>query len=92
MQGTGYPDGSGGLEDAIALFRPCLIELVVGFDAFALVPVSLVHTHHAPGDAGDAAVGEQVGRVGPYAVNALVGYAGKHLRGLAKIERGVSVG
>lgn len=92
MEGAGYPDGSGGFEDAVALSGPFEVEFVVGFDAATFVPVAFVHAYHAPGYAGDAAVGEQVGRVGPNAVNALVGYAGEHPGGFAEVERGLAVG
>ena len=47
------------------LFRsPGAIELMVGFGALGFVPIAFVDGDHFAGVAGDAAVGEEVGRVG----------------------------
>ena len=68
-----HPDSTVRFEDALAAAQPFEVELVIQLRAAGLVPVTLVHLHHAPGVAGDAAVGEEIGRVGKDAVEAAFG-------------------
>ena len=58
------PDRAVGLEQALALLEPTQVELVVVLGALGLVPLSLVDRHHPAVLAGDAIIGEEVGRVG----------------------------
>ena len=71
--GAADPEGAVGLEDALAAAEPFEVELVVELGAAGFVPGALVHFYHFAGVAGDAAVGEEVGRVGEDAVEAAFG-------------------
>lgn len=50
---------------------------MVGVGAAGFVPGALVDADHAPGVAGDAAVGEEVGRVGEDEVHGIFGEGGE---------------
>ena len=88
--GAGDPEGAVGLEDALAAAEPFGVELVVQFRAAGAVPIALVHAHHASGVAGDAAVGEEIGRVGKDAIEPAFGIFGgdgvKEFEAVAVIE------
>ena len=77
MVGAGHPDGAVGFQDALASLQPRAVEVVVLLRAPGFVPVAFVDADHPPGFAGDAAVGEEIGRVGKDHVEA----AGGMLRG-----------
>ncbi len=62
--GAGDPEGAVGLQDALAGGEPGAVEFVIGIRAFGFVPVAFVDADHASGVAGDAAVREEIGRVG----------------------------
>ena len=71
--GAGNPEGAVGLQDALASGEPGAIEFVDIFNsgpyrakvgAAGFVPFAFVDADHAAGVAGDAAVGEEIGRVG----------------------------
>lgn len=70
------PDGAVGFQDALAAFEPFGVEFVVEFGAARLVPVAFVDFDHFAGVTGDAAVGEEVGRVGEDHVETAVGVLG----------------
>ena len=91
VQRPRYPDRACRLQNTVALGRPHQIELVVGFQPSAAVPLALVHAYHSPRHAGDPAIGEQIGRVGPYAIHAFVWNAFQKVQRVAQIERDVSV-
>ena len=76
VQRAGDPEGTVGLEHALAAAQPFEVERVVQLRPAALVPVALVHFDHPPGVAGDAAVGQEVGRVGEDGVEAAFGILG----------------
>jgi len=71
--GAGNPEGAVGFEDALAGGEPGAVEFVIGAGAAGFVPFALVDADHAAGVAGDAAVGEEVGRVGEDEVDGIVG-------------------
>ena len=62
--GAGDPEGAIGFEEALAGGEPGAVEVVVGIGAAGFVPIAFVDGDHFAGVAGDAAVGEEVGRVG----------------------------
>jgi len=64
MGGAGDPDGAVGFQDALGGSEPGAVEFVIGVWAAGFVPIAFVDGHHFAGVAGDAAVGEEVGRVG----------------------------
>ena len=70
VAGAADPNGSVGLEDALAGGEPCAIEFVVGVGAARTVPIAFVDADHAAGVAGDSVVGEKIGRVGENQVHA----------------------
>jgi len=70
VAGAADPNGSVGLEDALAGGEPCAIEFVVGVGAARTVPVAFVDADHAAGVAGDSVVGEEIGRVSENQVHA----------------------
>jgi len=67
------PDGAVGLEDALAASQPFGVEFVIEFGAAAFIPVAFVYFDHFAGVATDAAVGEEIGRVGKDAIEAAFG-------------------
>lgn len=87
---AGDPDRAVGLEDALAAGEPFAVEVVVLVRALGFVPVALVHLHHFAGVAGDAAIGEKIGRVGKDAVEAAFGifggYGVEQLEAVAVVE------
>lgn len=76
VQGAADPEGAMGLEDALAASKPFAVEFVVEGRPAGFIPIALVHLHHPARVAGDAAVGEEVGRVGKDAVEAALGIFG----------------
>jgi len=62
--GARDPDGAVGLKDALAGSQPGSVELVIEIGTAGFVPFAFVYGDHFAGVAGDAAVGEEVGRVG----------------------------
>ena len=62
--GAGDPDGAVGFEEALAGGEPGGVEGMVGVGALGFVPGAFVDGDHFSGVAGNAAVGEEVGRVG----------------------------
>jgi len=70
VAGAADPNRSVGFEDALAGGEPCAIEFVVGVGAARTVPIAFVDADHAAGVAGDAVVGEKIGRVGENQVHA----------------------
>ena len=79
------------LQHAAALRRPAQVEIVIGFQPSAAVPLALVHAHHAPGDAGNPIVREKIGRIRPHAIDALVWNAGENIERVPQIQRGATV-
>lgn len=79
-----------GLEQGLAALEPFGVEFVVEFGAAGFVPRALVHLHHLAGMAGDAAVGEKVGRIGEnhveHAVRVLGAEGVHHLEAVAVVE------
>ena len=92
VEGSRHPDSACGLQHSVALGRPLFVELVVCIDSPALVPVAFVHADHASPYAGDASVGQQVGRVGPHAIDALIWYLGEHVQSVVAIEYRIAPG
>lgn len=66
-------------QQAAALGEPEQVEVVVAGDAGAFVPPAFVHFDHTAIDAGDAAVREEVRRVGKNHVYRLVGHPAQKL-------------
>jgi len=64
VAGAADPNGAVGLEDALAGGEPGAIEFVIFCSAAGAVPCAFVDADHFAGVAGDAAVGEEVRRVG----------------------------
>ena len=74
--GAADPDGAVRFEDALAALEPFFVEFVVEFGAAGFVPVAFIDLDHFASVAGDAAVGEEVWRVGEDAVEAAFGVFG----------------
>ena len=68
------------------------IELVIGVRAAGLVPIAFVDGDHFAGVAGDAAVGEEVGRVGEDEVDGGFGDGGEDCEAVAVEEAEVVLG
>ena len=64
VMGAAHPNGAVGFQNFLAAREPFLVKFVIQFGSAAFVPVAFVHFDHASGVAGDAAVGEEIGRVG----------------------------
>ena len=92
MRGAGNPDGAVGLEDALAGGEPGAVEFVIGIGAAGFVPVAFVDADHAAGVAGDAAVGEEVGRVGEDEVDGGFGDLGEEVEAVSLVDAEVVLG
>ena len=86
VAGAADPDGAVGLEDALAGGEPGRVELMIGIGAARAVPVAFVDADHASGVAGDAAVGEEVGRVGEDEVDGGGGNGGEDFEAVALVD------
>lgn len=73
VAGAADPNGSVGLEDALAGGEPEAVEFMVCVGAARTVPIAFVDADHAPGVAGDPVVGEKIRRVGENQVHAFFG-------------------
>lgn len=65
---SAHPDGAVLLQFVAAGGQPGAIEGIDAFGRASLVPFALVHTHHLAALHADAAVGQEIGRVGKYHV------------------------
>lgn len=90
--GAADPDGTVGLENALAGSEPGATEFVINFGVFGFVPSAFVGADHASGLAGDAAVGEEVGRVGEDEVDGGLGNGGEDFEAIALVEADVMLG
>ena len=90
--GAGDPEGAVGLEDALAGGEPGAVEFMVGVGAAGFVPFAFVDADHASGVAGDAAVGEEIGRVGEDEVDGGVGDLGEDFEAVALVDAEVAFG
>lgn len=91
MVGARHPDGAVVFQVVTATGEPLLVESVDMFGRAALVPFALVHAHHLSALHADAAIGEEVGRVGENHVEG-EGELRQQLRTVALEEGEVSVG
>ena len=64
VAGAADPNGAVGFENALAGGEPGTIEFVIFSSAAGAVPRAFVDADHFAGVAGDAAVGEEIRRVG----------------------------
>ena len=92
VRGAGNPDGAVFFEDALAGGKPGAVEVMVGVGAFGFVPLAFVDGDHFAGVAGDAAVGEEVGRVGEDQVDGIVGNFFEEFEAVAVVEADVVLG
>ena len=83
VAGAADPDGAVGLEDALAGGEPEAVEFMIGVGAAGAVPFAFVDADHAAGVAGDAVVGEEVGRVGEDEVDGIFGQGGEDIEAIA---------
>ena len=83
VAGAADPDGAVGLEDAPAGGEPEAVEFMIGVGAAGAVPFAFVDADHAAGVAGDAVVGEEVGRVGEDEVDGIFGEGGEDIEAIA---------
>ena len=90
--GAGDPEGAVGLEDALAGGEPGAVEFMIGARAAGFVPFAFVDADHASGVAGDAAVGEEIGRVGEDEVDGIVGDLGEDFEAVALEDTEVMFG
>ena len=72
--------------------EPGAVEFVIGIGAAGFVPVAFVDADHASGVAGDAAVGEEVGRVGEDEVDGGFGDFCEDFEAVAKVDAEVVFG
>ena len=89
---AGDPERAVRAQQAAALVEPEDVEVVVGGDALRLVPAAFVHAHHAAIDAGDAAVGEEVRRVGKNHVHGLGRHPAQEVQRVGLIEPQTVIG
>ena len=83
VAGAADPDGAVGLEDAPAGGEPEAVEFMIGVGAAGAVPFAFVDADHAAGVAGDAVVGEEVGRVGEDEVDGIFWQGGEDIEAIA---------
>ncbi len=84
VRGAGNPDPAVGFEDALAGGEPGAVEIMVGVRAAGFVPFAFIDADHFAGVAGDAAVGEEVGRVGEDEVDGRFGDEGEEAEAVAE--------
>jgi len=65
---------------------------VIEFRALRFVPIAFVDADHFAGVAGDAAVGEEVGRVGEDEVDGGCGEGGEEFEGVSMVEAEMMLG
>jgi len=87
--GAGDPEGAVGFEDALAGGEPGAVEVVIGVRAAGFVPIAFVDGDHFAGMASDAAVGEEIGRVGEDKVDGGLGEEGEEFEGIALVKADV---
>ena len=92
VRSAGNPDGGVFFQDALAGGEPGAVEFVVGVGALRFVPFAFVDGDHFSGVAGDAAVGEEVRRVGEDEVDRVVGNFFEELEAVTVIEADVVFG
>jgi len=90
--GAGDPDGAVRFENALAGCEPLKIKCVVAVGTAGFVPIALVDGDHFAGVAGDAAVGEKVGRVGEDEVDGIFRDGGEDFEAVALVEAEVVLG
>ncbi len=89
---AGDPEGAVGFEDALAGGEPGAVEFVIGAGAAGFVPFAFVDADHASGVARDAAVGEEVGRVGEDEVDGGFGNLSEDFEAVALVDAEVMFG
>ena len=72
--------------------EPVAIEFVIGVGAAGFVPIAFVDGDHFAGVAGDAAVGEEVRRVGEDEVDGIWRDGGEDIEAVALVEAEVVFG
>jgi hypothetical protein len=85
--GAGNPDGAVGLEDTLSGGEPGAVEFVIGIGVTGFVPCGFVDPDHFAGVAGDAAVGEEVGRVGEDEVDGILRDGGEDMMTIDRLIR-----
>jgi hypothetical protein len=65
---------------------------VIGFWAAGFIPIAFVDRDHFAGLAGDAAIGEEIGRVGKDEVDGIFWNGGKDIEAVAEIDAEVMFG
>jgi hypothetical protein len=86
VDGIADPEGAVRFENALAGGEPGAIEMVVGVGAAGFVPFAFVDADHAPGVAGDASIGEEVGRIGEDEVDGGFRDEGEEFEAIALVE------
>jgi hypothetical protein len=89
---AGNPDGAVGLEDALAGGEPGRVEIMIGVRTAGFVPFAFIDADHFAGVAGDAAVGEEVGRVGEDEVDGILRDGGEDIEAVALVDAEVVFG
>jgi len=92
VAGAADPDGAVGGEEALAGGEPGAVEGMVGVGATGDVPGAFIDADHAAGVAGDAVVGEEVGRVGEDEVDGVWGEGGEDIEAIALEDADVVLG
>ena len=82
-------EGAVRFQNTLAGSEPDAIEFVIGVGGLGFVPLALVDADHAPGVAGDAAVGEEIGWIGEDEVDGGLGDEGKEFEAIALVEADV---
>jgi hypothetical protein len=81
-----------GFQDALRGGEPGAVELVIGVGTTGFVPIAFVDGNHFAGVAGDAAVGEKIGRVGENEVDGIFRDGGEDIEAVALVEAEVVFG
>lgn len=90
--GAGDPDGAVGLENALAGGEPGGVEDMVGVRTFGFVPIAFVDGDHFAGVAGDAAIGEEIRRIGEDEVDGGFGDVLQNFEAVTLVEAEVVFG
>src|SRR5438552_1217515 len=92
VRSAGNPNGTVGFEDTLGGSEPGRVELMIGVRTAGFVPCAFIDADHLAGVAGDAAVGEEIGRVGKDEVDRRFGDEGEEFEAVAMVDAEVMFG
>lgn len=87
MQSASHPDRPARLQNALTLTSPRQVELMIRIDPVALIPITLVDTHHPTRRTRDPIIRKLVWRIRPDAIDAIRRNLRENLQSIPQIQR-----